>query len=263
MTALIIIAAVILFFALALNIKLRIQIKYLGGELDFKVKYLFFTVYPLKEKKPKNAKKKKRIKKSERDVRQNQEKLSENGDTADSAGMKDTEMSENKSVIVEEKSDSDMEDIDVPEEKASKEKLSDKLDKLSELVEKIKLIWGFSEKHLRKIFTHIYIENLMIDFIIAGEDACKTAVSYGAVSAGVYNVIAVISTVFRTKVKSVDIACDFGRKKPVYDAAANVTARPSTLLAAALGLLAGFLKNYKSIIGESNKRKSNETAAQL
>lgn len=257
MTALIIIAAVILFFALALNIKLRIQIKYLGGELDFKVKYLFFTVYPLKEKKPKNAKKKKRIKKSERDVRQKQEKLSENGDTADS------ETSENKSESTAEESENDTENTDVPEKKSGKEKLSDKLDKLSELVEKIKLIWGFSEKHLRKIFTHIYIENLMIDFIIAGEDACKTAVSYGAVSAGVYNVIAVISTVFRTKVKSVDIACDFGRKKPVYDAAANVTARPSTLLAAALGLLAGFLKNYKSIIGESNKRKSNETAAQL
>lgn len=255
MTALIIIAAVILFFALALNIKLRIQIRYLGGELDFKVKYLFFTVYPLKEKNPKKAKKKKRIKKSERDARQKQEKLSDNSDTADS------ETSENKSESAAEEFENDTENTDVPEEKASKEKLSDKLDKLSELIEKIKLIWGFSEKHLRKIFTHIYIENLMIDFIIAGEDACKTAVSYGAVSAGVYNVIAVISTVFRTKVKSVDIACDFDRKKPVYNAAANITARPSTLLAAALGLLAGFLKNYKSIIGESNKRKSNETAA--
>lgn len=255
MTALIIIAAVILFFALALNIKLRIRIRYLGGELDFKVKYLFFTVYPLKEKNPKKAKKKKRIKKSERDARQKQEKLSDNSDTADS------ETSENKSESAAEEFENDTENTDVPEEKASKEKLSDKLDKLSELIEKIKLIWGFSEKHLRKIFTHIYIENLMIDFIIAGEDACKTAVSYGAVSAGVYNVIAVISTVFRTKVKSVDIACDFDRKKPVYNAAANITARPSTLLAAALGLLAGFLKNYKSIIGESNKRKSNETAA--
>lgn len=246
MTALIIIAAVILFFALALNVKLRIQIKYLGGELDFKVKYLFFTVYPLKEKKTKKAGGKKRIKKSERDASQKQEKISENGDTADS------EASENKT-----------ENTDVPEEKAGKEKLSDKLGKLSELVEKIKLIWGFSEKHLRKIFTHIYIEKLMIDFIIAGEDACRTAVSYGTVSAAVYNGISLVSSMFPTKVKSVDIVCDFDRKKPVYDAAVNITARPSTLLAAVLGILIGLLKNYKTITGKSDKRQNNEAAAQL
>lgn len=257
MTALIIIAAVILFFALALNVKLRIQIKYLGGGLDFKVKYLFFTVYPLKEKKTKKAMKKKRIKKSERDASQKQEKISENSDTAVS------EASENKSENAAEEPENKTENTDVPEEKAGKEKLSDKLDKLSELVEKIKLIWGFSEKHLRKIFTHIYIEKLMIDFIVAGEDACRTAVSYGTVSAAVYNGISLVSSMFPTKVKSVDIVCDFDRKKPVYDAAVNITARPSTLLAAVLGILIGLLKNYKTITGKSDKRQNNEAAAQL
>ena len=257
MTALIIIAAVIIFFALALNIKLRIQIKYLGGELDFKVKYLWFTIYPLKKKK---SGKKKHVRKSKRAVRKNQEKLAETSDTVDTAGVEESEI---KSESTAEELDGAPEDEDNSAEKANKGKLSGKLDRLSELVEKIRVIWGFSEKQLRRIFTHIYIENLMIDFIIAGEDACRTAVSYGTVSAAVYNVIAVISTIFQTKVKSVDIACDFDRKKPVYDASANITSRPSTLIAAVFGIFVGFAKNYKSIIGESNKRKSNETAAQL
>ncbi|MDE7279908.1 MAG: DUF2953 domain-containing protein [Oscillospiraceae bacterium] len=253
MTALIVIAAVIIFLALALNIKLRVQIKYLGGELSFRIKYLWFTIYPIKEKK---GRKKKRVKKSKR-VATRQEKTFEIDD------ISDAEEPEKKSESKAEKFDDNPEDDDIHAENVNKETLSDKLDRLSELIEKIKIIWGFSEKGLRKIFARIYIEKLMIDFIIAGEDACKTAVSYGTVSAAVYNVIAVISTIFQTKVKSVDIACDFDRKKPVYDVELNITARPSTLISVALCILVGFAKNYKNIMDKSNKRKSNETAAQL
>lgn len=258
MTALIVIASIILFFMLALNVKLRVRIRYIGGELDFRLKYLWFTIYPMKKKK---SKKKAKVEKAKRGTRRKKDKRdtpseNESAEKAVKTG-ENAEISENADTEFEEDTK------DVPAEKKQKEKLSDKLDKLSELIEKVKIIWGFSEKRLRRIFTHIYIENLMIDFIIAGEDACKTAVSYGTVSAAVYNGIAVISTLFRAKVKSVDIACDFDGKKPVYDAAADITARPSTLLAAVLGILGGFIRNYRSIMGKSDKRQSNEAAAQL
>lgn len=254
MTALIVIAAVILFFALALNVKLRVRIRYIGGELDFRLKYFWFTIYPFKEKKPKKKKNKSvKIKQDNGRKKVKNDILSENE-------------SENESVITEKSTvNSENADIgteEVSAEKKQKEKLSEKLDKLSELIEKIKIIWGFSEKRLRKIFTHIYIENLMIDFVIAGEDACKTAVSYGTVNAAVYNCISLISSLFRTDIKSVDIACDFDGKKSLYNAAADITARPSTLLAAVLGIFGGFVRNYKSIMGKSGKRR-NETAAQL
>ncbi|MDE6598773.1 MAG: DUF2953 domain-containing protein, partial [Oscillospiraceae bacterium] len=216
MTALIVIAAVILFFALVLNIKLRVQIKYIGGILDIKLKYLWFTLYPLKKKKPR---KKKKVKKSKEDFAVKEDTVenepAESGVSSQNAENADTEP----------EADTDAEEA--TDEKKHKEKLSDTLDKLTDLIEKIKLIWSFSEKRLRRIFTHIYIEKLMVDFVVAGTDACKTAVSYGAVSAAVYNGIALISTLFSTKVKSVDIVCDFDRKEPVYDAAVNVTARPS------------------------------------
>lgn len=252
MTALIVIAAVILFFALVLNIKLRVQVRYIGGILDIKLKYLWFTLYPLKKKKPRKNKK---VKKSKGDSAAKE-------DTVDKEPAENSESSENaENVNTEPEADTVAEEA--ADGKKSKEKLSDKMDKLTDLIEKIKLIWSFSEKRLRRIFTHIYIEKLTVDFVVAGTDACKTAVSYGAVSAAVYNGIAFISTLFSTKVKTVDIVCDFDRKEPVYDAAVNVTARPSTLLSAALGILGGFLVNYKKIMGKSDKRQNVETAAQI
>lgn len=259
MTALIVIAAIILFFALALNVKLRARIRYIGGELDFRLKYLWFTIYPMKKKKPAN--KKNKAAKTKQDTRRKKDKsdIPPENEAAEKTVKteQNMEVSENADAEFEEDTE------EAPAEKKQKEKLSDKLDKLSELIEKIKIIWGFSEKRLKRIFTHIYIENLMIDFVIAGEDACKTAVSYGTVNAAVYNGISVICSLFRTKVKSVDIACDFDGKKPVYDAAADITARPSTLLSAVLGILGGFIRSYKSIMGKSDKRQSNESAAQL
>lgn len=256
MTALIVIAAVILFFALVLNIKLRVQIRYIGGILDIKLKYLWFTLYPLKKKKPRKNKKAKKLKEK------SPPKEDIAVDTVEKESAESVESSENaENADTEPENDTDA--GEAPDEKKGKEKLSDKLDRLTELIDKIKLIWSFSEKRLRRIFTHIYIEKLTVDFVVAGTDACKTAVSYGAVSAAVYNGIAFISTLFSTKVKSVDIVCDFDRKEPVYDAAVNVTARPSTLISAALGIIGGFVLNYKKIMGKSDKRQNVETAAQL
>ncbi|MCM1023636.1 MAG: DUF2953 domain-containing protein [Prevotella sp.] len=261
MTALIIIAAVILFFALILNIKLRAAISYMDGKLDFRLKYLSFTVYPLKAKKPKPGKEKK----SRSDKAKRKKKTETVSETEESPVKADGETGGEKSGKASESADAGLEKAseaeDASGEKPRKEKLSDKLDKLSGLIEKAKLIWGFSGKRLRRIFTHIYIEKLMIDFTVAGEDACKAAVSYGAVSAAVYNGIAVLGGLFTTKVKSVDIVCDFDRKEPVYNASVNITVRPSTLLSAAFGILGGFVMNYKAIFGKSDKRQSIETAA--
>ena len=52
MTALIIIAAIVLMFFILFKAKIRLELKFLGGVLDLKVKYLCFTVFPLKKKKP-------------------------------------------------------------------------------------------------------------------------------------------------------------------------------------------------------------------
>jgi len=248
LTALIVIAAVILFFALLLHIKVRAEIRYIGGKLDFKVKYLFFTIYPMKKKiRPEKSKKKKdKSPPAEEAVRDSTAEISEAPQSSESGEItENAEISENK-----DEADKDG--------KKKKESLSEKLDKLRDIIEKVKIIWGFSKKPLRKIFTHIYLDNLFIDFIIAGEDAHKTAVSYGTVNAAVYSAISAVRQLFPITFKTVDIVCDFDRKEPVYDCGVNVTMRPSTALSAAFAVLFGFICNFKKFMG--NKSEQTETA---
>jgi len=248
LTALIIIAAVILVFALLLHVKVRAEILYVGGKLDIKVKYLCFTSYPAKKKKRAKTKKPKpeKVKKAKKkDATPSAEEAASKGEIADKEGT--SESGENA-----EASEPGGED------KKKKEKLSEKLDKLTDIIEKVKVIWSFSKKWLKKIFTHIYLDDLFIDFIIAGEDAHKTAVAYGTVNAALYNVISTVDRLFPITVKTVDIACDFDRKEPVYDCGVKVTMRPSTALSAAFGILFGFIVNLKKIIGK--KSEHTETA---
>lgn len=247
MTALIVIAAVILFFALILHIKVRAEIRYIGGKLDFKVKYLFFTIYPMKKKKPKKAK----PKKAKKDKSTSAEEAVSDGAGDDTGGGEEASEASESTESAENTAPSD-------EEKKKKESLSEKLDKLRDIIEKVKIIWGFSKKPLRKIFTHIYLDNLFIDFIIAGEDAHKTAVAYGTVNAAVYSAISAVRQLFPITFKTVDIVCDFDKKEPVYDCGVNVTMRPSTALSAAFAVLFGFIFNLRKIMG--NKSKQTKTA---
>ncbi len=249
LTALIVIAAVILLFALLLHIKVRAEIRFIGGKLDFKIKYLFFTVYPMKKKKSKKPKKPKpeKVKKSKKK------------DISPPAGEAVSDVASDATGGEEKTSESAEKDVSSGEEKKQKEKLSDKLDKFSNLIEKAKVIWGFSNKWLKKIFTHIYLDDMFVDFIIAGEDAHKTAVAYGTVNAALYNVIQAVGRLFPITVKTVDIVCDFDRKEPVYDCGVKITMRPSTALSAAFGILFGFIVNYKKIMG----KQSGQTKASV
>lgn len=249
LTALIVIVAVILFFALILHIKVRAEIRYIGGKLDFKVKYLFFTIYPMRGKKPKKTKSQK-VKKKKGKSPPAVESAA-NGASDDTGGA-------DKAFDASENTESAEQAAPPDEEKEKKEKLSEKLDKLKDIIEKVKIIWEFSKKPLCKIFTHIYLDNLFIDFIIAGEDAHKTAVSYGTVNAAVYSAISAVRQLFPITFKTVDIVCDFDRKKPVYDCGVNVTMRPSTALSAAFAVLLGFIFNLRKIMG--NKSEQTETA---
>ncbi len=255
MTALIVIAAVILLFALLLHIKVRAEIRFIGGKLDFKIKYLFFTVYPMKKKKRKKPKKNKpeKVKKSKKkDISPSVEETVSDAESDDTGG-------EEKLSEASESAESTEKDVSSGEEKKQKEKLSDKLNRLGDLIEKVKVIWGFSNKWLKKIFTHIYLDDLFVDFIIAGEDAHKTAVAYGTVNAALYNVIQAVGRLFPITVKTVDIVCDFDRKEPVYDCGVKITMRPSTALSAAFGILFGFIANYKKIMG----KQSGQTKASV
>lgn len=238
MIALIVICAVILLFAFLLKCSIRAELKYINGDLDFKVKYLFFTVFPL-DKKEKKAKKK-RTKKGK----------SENTgeDNGTDASLQNADIIEGTAENVS----SDDDKILMEGEKTGGSKQKDKLNDLKIKIQQAKIIWNCVKKPLIKLFGGIHIDDLMIDFKIGGEDACEAAVNYGKVSAVVYNVISLVRIWFPITVKTVDINCDFDSKKSVYDAELSVKLGLGTAVAVLLTALWGYIKNKNELDNAGN-----------
>lgn len=247
MTALIIIAAILLLFFLLFKAKIRVELKFLGGVLDFKVKYLCFTVFPLKEKKPKRRRNKKNKSSSEETIPGAE--LSADAEEAVSEAEE----------LVEKTAD---EAVDSAESKEDKKKLSDTFNMIKVRIEQFKLLWETVKKFFTKLFKGIRITNLMIDFVISGEDACAAAVNYGKISAAVYNGIAMLKLMFKVSVKTVDIGCEFESGKSSYDCAANITLGLGTAVGLLLGALFGYLKNKGKIdeLGASLGASSSESS---
>lgn len=234
--------------------KLRAEIKFYGGKLDFKVKYFWFTIFPFKEKKKKPKKESPPPKESESQSGNTEvgteSYLGEEPYTVTKAEV------EAKREAVRKESESAEE---VQKSEKSKEKLSEKIDRLSDLIEKAKIIWGLSKKGLTRLFKHIYIDGIVIDFVIAEGDAYDTAMRYGTVNAVTYNVINAVRFLFPVTVKTVDIACDFDGKGSRYDGEVKVTIRPATIFSAAFSILFGLLKNYSKLVGKRNSKKAVTT----
>ena len=260
MTALIIIGIIVLLFAFLFSMSIKAEIKYYGGKLDLQVRYMWFTVFALGKEKT-----------------EPEPELPE--DSFDKEWQQPDDTTDAEDTALEEKAEEDtpseketaedtaaVEDaesaaegaIDKEEKKIEKKPLGEKIESIADLIEKGKIIWEASQKGLRRIFTHIYIKNLVIDFTIANEDAYKAAMTYGTVSAAVYNILAVLSSLFTTKIRSVDIVCDFDKKEPVFDGEARISMRVGTILAAAFSILFGILKNLGKLIGKPKPRKPKQ-----
>lgn len=251
MTALIIIGIIILLIAFLLNIKIRAEIKFYGGELDFKVKYMWFTIFPFKEKK----------KKSKKESQPKKESLTKSG----GENRSDEEPYTVTKAEVEAKREAVQKNDEVSEEnretEKAKEKLSEKIDKLADLIEKVRIVWSVSEKRLKRLFKNIKIDGMIIDFVIAEGDAYDTAMRYGTVNAVTYNAINAVRFLFPVTVKTVDIVCDFDGTKSKYDGELKVTLRPSVIFSAAFGILFGLLKNYKKLIKKHSGAQNAQRTA--
>jgi len=249
LTAIIIISVIILIFTIFLNIKIKAEISYIGGEFLFTVKYLCFTIFPFKTKKEKKKKKEKKSKKSQNVIQE----IDNNEISADVQNVSE----------IQDETEHTTEQVQVNEKKkkGKKESLSAKIDKICNILEKVKIIWNVSKKHLLNIFKQIYIEELMVDFLFADEDAYKAAMNYGKFSAAIYNLINLIRTFFTVTIKTVDIACDFDSKESVYDFSTKITVKPSTILSAVFGILFGLLINIKKLIGKNKTEHASSKKA--
>lgn len=261
MIALYIIGGIILFIAILLHCPVRAKISYVGKKLDISVKYLFFTIYPAKEKKPKKKKrkvKKKKISEKKKEVVKDEEKP-----------LPTEEQVSEKS---EEEKTSEPPPIPTDKKKKKKEKLTkeEKEQKKAELKEKIelvKMILASADKGLKKLLSAIKLYDIAVDIDVADEDAYNAALGYGRMNMIVYNAVSFLRTFFTLSIDHININCVYNSNKSKYDGAVNIHAIPSTVLLAAIIIGTKFLVLYqkkkradKKALEQAEKELKNQAA---
>ena len=181
MTALVIIFSVLLLLAAIVNISVVVDISYIGGKLDYKVKYLFFKLFPLKKKKSRRKKK-------------NTEKK------------------------VHSSSESD--------------------EKLAENIRTIRDIIECSADDIKKSASKISVRDIYISFVSRNEDAAVCAVNYGLLSGAVYTVVGIVSSLFKTTVKSISVGLEFNKSGGnIYDFSFSLKMKFGTGLKTVLNII--------------------------
>ena len=170
MIALYIIGGIILFIAILLHCPVRAKISFIDKKFDISVKYLFFTIYPMKEKKPKKKK-----------IKNKKKKKSEDEKKAVSEETKEETLSSENGEETKEKSSSEPPPIPDKKKKEKKPKLTkeEKEERKKELLEKIelvKMILASASKGLKKLLSAIRLYDIAIDIDVANEDAYEAAI---------------------------------------------------------------------------------------
>lgn len=259
MVALLIIAGIILIIAILLNCPLRAFVSYYGGKPEIKVKYLFLTLYPQKERKPKKKKSRKKVKPAKSDKKAKQPPAQvKPAEQTEKKEAPEENVSREKPVSDTEKKPNVKPDTDTSEEKES---ISDKLEgitgQLGELKEKwelLKVILQASKKGLRRILRNIRFYDIQLDFIVADEDAYEAAMKYGKVNAAVYGGISFLRTFFTISLKKINIQCLFNSPKSSYEGGFTVYVTPAVVLTAGIGIAVRFLLLKRSL---DNEKSSN------
>lgn len=218
--------SVILILAVLLNISVALKVSFVGGVLDYSVKYGFIRVFSKGKKKTdesstdKKAEKKKR---SEKKDKLNKEEASDDDDKKKSG------------------------------KKKRKQTLDEKLEKAGAIIDFIKS----ARKHVAYLLSRIKFSDVDIDFLIAEPDAYDCAIRFGMISAAVYNIIGFVSAHFKTTVKKMNIALKYNNNisSSRYDFGFSVKLRPGTGLIAATGILLAYLFHGRT---GSQKEKSQQ-----
>lgn len=94
-----------------------------------------------------------------------------------------------------------------------------------------------------KLLSRLRFTKVKIYMTVASEDADDTAVNFGRVSAGIYNLLGIMDNAFTLKIKSVDIVPDFVTGEAQYDVSFKVKLRLIHVLAAGAGMFFKFVVN--------------------
>ena len=224
MTALIVIGAIALLIFILLASSVTVDVEY-ERVFKYRVRYLFFTLIgdPESPRRIKKKRKKERNKKSAQS-KQQPDKKQEN-DQASAARQESTEPAKQDTEKPQEKAQSEPQAQAKPADKAAPKKPKQKIS-----LDQIKRIWDKASPHVKRIFKKIRFSNVVIDITTGGDDAAKTAISYGVHCSAVYGLITFLDSVISFKADRISVMADFGLPKTEYYLKGTVKLRLSTLL---------------------------------
>ncbi len=286
------IAVLVIISALALPAVVKIG--FIGGKLEYKVK---FSLIPLMDSDSGGLLNwlKKRRKKNKKPENDEDDFLSEDDFSDDESygftGNDETEESPNpdeddteNSDITEEQNEStlrtekikkirdkkrhkkngDNDDdeyyvFDDEDDENEDEKESDSGKSLMDKIDFLLDVWDCGGRPLLKVFKGVHFHDVFIDFIVANEDAYKCAVNYGMVSGTVWNGLAWLGEACTVSYKTVDVRCGFSLKESQWDASCCVKFRLHTLVTAGIWFLTTYI--FKIFLPEKlNKKKAKKSA---
>lgn len=112
---------------------------------------------------------------------------------------------------------------------------------LGEKIELLISIWHCAKHPIKKIFKSFKFQDVYMDYVIADEDAHKCAVSYGRMSAVIFNGLAAMSRIFTVRLKTIDIQPGFGLSKSRWDTAVKFRVSAGSLVIAGIWFLSTFI----------------------
>ena len=228
MTALIVIGAILLLLFVLLASSIRVDMEY-DKVFKYRVKYLLFTFIknPLSPRELKKKKKKelKAKKKKEKEQNKKGEHL-----------MRRSDKKPQKSEASQVKTTEQAEAAGQPQkqEQGKTGKNAPKKPKMKFSFDLIKRIIGRASPHIKRIFKKIRLSNVVIDIVTGGDEAAKTAISYGVHCSAVYGLVGFLDSVISFKADRISVRANFDLPENKYYAKGTLKLRLSTLLHSAI-----------------------------
>lgn len=238
MTALIIIGSIVLIFAVLLSIPICVYVSYIGGKLEYSVKYLWITLFPRPEKPQKEE---------PPEETPSEESTPAQTDAAESEAAED-EPEETPLTAEEKRLERER------KKREQQEKNEENKRKLKMLISLLKN----SGHGVRRLVKGIKFRKVALDFDVADEDAARAAINYGLVNIATYDTLGFLRVFFTVSFDHVNISCKFNSKDSRYDGSFVLKVSPGCLIAVLVSIGGRFWFAWK----KDEKEKAAQAAAE-
>ena len=241
---------ILLIIVLALMLSVTVNV-HLNDETRIKIRYAGITIFSVS---PENEKQKKQKKNKEK------QKKSPNGKSDNISAVNENPVQNTESTADKAKESKKTHKV---EKKADNNGNNGLLSKLGlsgdtgETIEFVKQLISSASKPVKRLISHIRVNNFYLFITASGEDAAQAAMNYGKINWIVYTAIAVLYEAVKLDVKKIDISADFNSGKTEYELSCKVKLRLGTAIGCVLWFLFRTAKLYLKI----NSKNVNNTAS--